>query len=106
MSTDGKHEDPAGQNGWAPVVKQLKYRAKAVGAGVAALVAQEAVLTLSDASLQHDVQAALPAYAFLVPVVFSAVVGIITHQVTNGPKPNAPATDPVPADPPSDGSGA
>jgi len=97
--SDGKHEAPEGRNGWAGVKAQLEYRAKALLAAGGSLVAQEAVLALSDATLQSQVQAALPAYAFLVPVVFSAIVGAITHQVSNGPKPGAPAT-------PDDGAGA
>jgi hypothetical protein len=94
--TDGRHEDPAGRNGWAPVKAQLEYRAKALLAAGGSLVAQEAVLTLTDVNLQQQVQAALPAYAFLVPVVFSALVGLLTHHVANGPapRPAQPAEDP------------
>lgn len=98
--TDGRHEDPTGRNGWAPVVAQVKYRGKALAAAVGALAAQEAVLALTDHTLQEQVQAAVPGYAFLVPVLFSALVGVLTHQVPRGPKPNTQPADSE--DPPAD----
>lgn len=72
----------------------LAAKAKAFLAALGTLVAGEVVNLLTDAALQAQVrQLVPPAEGFIVPVVFSLIVGVIVHQV-----PNAAAEEQHPAD--------
>ena len=85
--TDGRHE-AAPQGRAARAWAQVKYRAKAFLAGAGTAVAGEAVVLLTDAAFQQQVAGLVPpTYAFLVPPLLGLVVGGITHQVANAPRP-------------------
>lgn len=78
------------------LIAQIKYRSKAVIAGIGALLATAAVAFLTDPGTEKAILSVIPAqYLPLATLLVGAILTGILHQVRLGAKP-ATATDTAP----------
>lgn len=93
----------------SPAVQTLKTKAKAIAAGALSLAAGEALVLITDGTVQDALKHAVPlTWQPVVPVVFAAVIFGVVHQVPNAAAleaearsvfPEPPTADRLPADP-------
>jgi cell shape-determining protein MreD len=68
----------------SPAVRILKEKAKAILAGVLSLAAGEALVLVTDSTVQDAVKHAVPlTWQPVIPVLFSAVIFGVVHQIPN-----------------------
>lgn len=87
----------------------LKEKAKAIAAGVVSLAAGEALILITDGSIQDAVKHAVPlTWQPVIPVLFSVVIFGVVHQIPNAKEledaaaraiPQPPAVADLPVDP-------
>lgn len=92
-----------------PAIQLLKEKAKAVAAGIGVILAGEALVLVTDQTVQAQVQHALPlTWQPYVPIFFGVIIGGIVHQIPNAKAledaaraaiPEPPAAAELPADP-------